>query len=169
MASEKTDHRSSKSDRLTVIGVGNPDRGDDAAGSHVARALAGRLPHDVEVIDFRGNLNELMPVLADADHAILIDAAQSGAKPGTIRQFDAATKPLPTGHFHCSTHAFGVTEAIELSRALGRLPRSLIVIGIEGRDFAAGTTLSDGVAQAIEKVSAMVVERIETWQAKTGE
>jgi hydrogenase maturation protease len=169
MSPEKPDHRFSKTNRLTVIGVGNPDRGDDAAGLHVARALAVRLPHDVEVIDFRGNLNELMPVLADADHAILIDAAQSGAEPGTIRQFDAATKPLPAGHLYCSTHAFGVAEAIELSRALGRLPRKLIVFGIEGRDFTTGAALSDGVIQAIKKVSAMVVERIETWQVKAGE
>jgi hydrogenase maturation protease len=54
---------------------------------------------------------------------IIIDAVMSGAEPGTIRRLDAKTQPLQKDAFRCSTHAFGVAEAIELSRARGELPQ----------------------------------------------
>ena len=52
--------------------------------------------------------------------------------PSLDRSLDARTSRLPMGQFRCSTHALGVAEAIELARALDRLPRKLIVFGIEG-------------------------------------
>jgi hydrogenase maturation protease len=76
----------------------------------------------------------------------------SGAAPGTIRRFDASAQPLPKDAFRCSTHAFGVARAIELSRALGELPRSLVVYGIEGKNFAAGVGLSPEVERAVGEV-----------------
>jgi hydrogenase maturation protease len=51
----------------------------------------------------------------------------TGAAPGTIRRLDAIAQPFPKGAFRRSTHAFGVAEAIELSRAMGELPKSLVV------------------------------------------
>jgi hydrogenase maturation protease len=41
-----------------------------------------------------------------------------------------------------STHAVGVGEAIELARTLHRLPRRVILFGVEGHSFAAGSGLS---------------------------
>ena len=60
---------------------------------------------------------------------------------------------MPAGWFRYSTHAFGAAEAIELARVLGRLPRRLIVVGIEGARFDAGVGLSPEVAAAVEDVA----------------
>jgi hydrogenase maturation protease len=54
----------------------------------------------------------------------------------------------------CSTHALGVAEAIELARALGRLPARLEVYAIEGARFTAGAGLSPAVEQAVGKLAA---------------
>jgi hydrogenase maturation protease len=62
--------------------------------------------------------------------------------------------------FHGSTHAFGVGEAIELARALGRLPRRVLVYGVEGREFAAGEGLSPAVAAAVEPLVAELLEEV---------
>ena len=43
-------------------------------------------------------------------------------------------------------------EAIEWARALGRLPQTLIVYGIEGADFSPGEALSEKVREAGEKL-----------------
>jgi hydrogenase maturation protease len=64
----------------------------------------------------------LMEVWRGEETVIIIDAVKSGALPGTIRRFDARAQPIPKDAFRCSTHAFGVAEAIELARALARLP-----------------------------------------------
>ncbi len=55
----------------------------------------------------------------------------------------------PPRVFRGSTHALGLGEAIELARALGRLPGRLLVYGVEGADFGTGEGLSPAVTAAL--------------------
>jgi len=130
-----------------VIGVGNPWRRDDAAGLVAAKKLGGRELEDVAA---------LVEALGEAEQAVVVDAVSSGAEPGTIHRFEAASEPLPERLFAASTHVLGVGEAVELARALGKLPARLSVYGIEGADFSAGEGLSPVVEQAVETVVAEV-------------
>ena len=41
---------------LLVIGIGNPDCGDDAIGPLVARLLAGHVPPEVAIIERAGDM-----------------------------------------------------------------------------------------------------------------
>jgi hydrogenase maturation protease len=136
-----------------VLGVGNPDRGDDAAGRAVARILRDTLPKDIEVAEHGGEATALLARLQDVDAAFLIDASSSGASPGTIRRLDAAASPLPQSIFGLSSHGFSVAEAVELARALGQLPPRCIVYGIEGGTFALGAALSRPVEVAVADVA----------------
>ena len=148
---------SSAPERLVVIGVGNRARRDDAAGLVAAEQLAGRL-HE-------GDATGLLDAWEGADLAIVIDAVRSGADPGTIHRLDASAAPLPARlRTSTSTHAIGVGEAIELARALGRLPRRVLVLGIEGRRFEAGVGLSREVAAAVDRV----VESVEVRKGDGG-
>lgn len=108
------------------------------------------------VIEHTGDGAALMELWKDADSVVVIDAVLSGAAPGTVSRFDAALRPLPALMFRDSTHAFGLAEAVELSRALKQLPRRLIVYGVEAKNFEAGTNLSP----AIEFALPTVVERV---------
>jgi hydrogenase maturation protease len=129
-----------------VIGVGSRWAGDDAAGLAVARRVGG--------CELGGDPASLLDAWAGADHVVVVDAAASGAPPGTIRHFDARAGRLPARLMRCSTHALGVAEAIELARALGRLPARLEVYAIEGARFTAGAGLSPAVEQAVGKLAA---------------
>ena len=135
-----------------IIGIGNEYRGDDAVGLIVARRLNERLADSVKVIEQSGDGAALMAAWRGAETVIIFDAVMSGAAAGTIHRFDVSAQPLPKSGFRCSTHAFGVAEAIELARALGELPRSLMVYGIEGKNFAAGVGLSPEVERAVGEV-----------------
>jgi hydrogenase maturation protease len=58
-------------------------------------------------------------------------------------QFIASTliwRSLPASMFRGSTHAFGLNEAVELSRALKQLPSNFIIYGIEGQNFDTGSS-----------------------------
>jgi hydrogenase maturation protease len=135
--------------RVVVIGIGNAARGDDAAGLIAARRLGG--------LEHEGDPVVLLDLWGDADLAVVIDAVSSSAAPGTIHRFDATASPLPTYlRSSSSTHAIGLAEAIELGRALGRLPARLIVFGIEGERFEAGTGISRAVAAAAEALAVAV-------------
>jgi hydrogenase maturation protease len=84
---------------------------------------------------------------------VLVDAVQSGAQPGTVHRVDASERPLPQElRGSTSTHALGLGEAIELARALERLPRLVLVYGVEGARFDAGAELSAEVRVAVERV-----------------
>lgn len=139
-----------------VIGLGNQYRRDDAVGLIVARCLKEQAPEHVRVLEESGESTALMESWKGADTVILIDALDSGAKPGSLHRLDAHAQPIPTKFFHCSTHSFGAAEAIELARALGQLPPRLIVYGVEGKTFQAGLGLSPEVEKAAQKA----VERV---------
>jgi hydrogenase maturation protease len=135
--------------RLTLIALGNPWRGDDAAGLEVARRLRGRLPDGVCLLEHEGEPLGLVEAWSGAPAVIVLDAVSSGAPPGTIHRLDARRERLPAELFRGSTHAFGLAEAIELARVLDRLPERLLVYGVEGASFTAGAGLSPEVERAV--------------------
>jgi hydrogenase maturation protease len=138
---------------VILIGVGNAWRGDDGAGLAVARRVRELSPAGVEVREVEGDATALVEVWSGAEGVVVVDAAQSGALPGTVRRFDARARPLPARSLRSSTHAFGVSDAVELARALDRLPARLDVYAIEGASFTAGEGLSQAVGRAVDELA----------------
>jgi hydrogenase maturation protease len=144
---------------VRIVGVGNPWRSDDGAGLAVARALGGTIP-GVEVLEREGEPAALIDAWDGADAVWVVDAVSSGTTPGTVHRFDATGSPLPAALFGASTHHLGLADAVELARALGRLPGRLVVVGIEGARFEAGGTLTPAVAAAVADAAALVRSEI---------
>lgn len=141
-----------------VIGVGNAFRGDDAVGLVVARRLRER---GVEALEQEGEPVALLEAFADRDAVVLVDAVRSGAAPGTVHRVDVSNAALPAELGGASsTHLLGVGEAIELARALARLPARVVVFGVEGERFDAGDELSPAVAAAVEPVVDAVLAEV---------
>lgn len=153
--------------RCVVIGVGNRDRGDDGLGPAAARLLrehveAARHPGFAapEIIEHGRDVASLILARASAEWLFLIDACVSGAAPGTICRLDVTAaglpaRALPPGSCH-SSHGFGLAAALELARALGRLPPHTVIYAVEASSFAAGTPLSP----LLERAAAEVARRV---------
>jgi hydrogenase maturation protease len=138
---------------VVVIGVGNALRGDDAAGLVVARRLADLDGlTGIEVRSHEGEGTALFGLWDGADAVVVVDTVRSGAAPGTIHRVDASSTPVPVPLRRASSHAVGLADAIELARALGRLPRTVVVCGVEGGSFDTGDGLSDAVARSTERL-----------------
>jgi hydrogenase maturation protease len=136
-----------------IIGVGNSDRGDDAAGLEAAHLLQGLVPADVRVISYSGEITALIEQWEGATHLILIDAALSGSDPGSVRCLDVSHESRPlqfSGRF--SSHGIGIAEVIEMARVLNRLPPNVRIFGIEAKNFAMGAPLSPQVQGAVHQV-----------------
>jgi hydrogenase maturation protease len=134
--------------------VGSPDRGDDAIGAKVAGAVTALgLPHVAVIV--HEDPTDLIELWSGSDPVVVIDAVRSGAAAGTltILETGAGLDPLPASAWRWTrrggTHAFGVAEAVELGRALHRLPPRLTIVGIEARAFEHGAPLSPEVAAAL--------------------
>lgn len=140
-----------------VIGVGNRDRGDDGIGPVTVDRLAAR---GIAAIEHSGDGADLLDVWEGRERVILVDAMRSGARPGTIRQFNASRERLPKVAFGVSSHLFGLVDAVETARALGRLPSNLIVFGIAGGSYGFGDPLSPPVQRALPEVVERVIAKL---------
>lgn len=88
--------------RIFIIGVGNAYRSDDAVGLWVARCLRSEIDDDVLIQEESGEGTALMEAWNGADAVILIDAAQSGGKLGTVYCFDVHEQAPPASPSHSS-------------------------------------------------------------------
>ncbi len=139
-----------------MIGVGNDLRGDDAAGLEVARRT--QVPPAVRVHEHEGEAVDLLDLWRDVDAVVLVDTIRSGAPAGTIHRIDASMEPIPSPLRRASSHTIGVAEAIELGRTLDVLPDRVVVYGVEGTRFAAGSEMSPEVRAAIPELARAVGE-----------
>lgn len=153
--------------KLTVIGLGQTLRGDDAAGREAVRrwqkaypATAARADVDVQLSELPGLA--LIDMLEGYDGAILVDALQSSAQPGTLHvlaledlaSFDLGAK---------SAHGWGVAETLkmgaQLDPATPRIPMQLI--GIVIKQMGLGSGLSEAVENALPAACRSIQETVE--------
>jgi hydrogenase maturation protease len=145
---------------VLVAGIGNSDRGDDGFGPAVARRLRGETLPGVRIVERRG---DILALIADWDGfaaVVLVDAAASTTELGRLHRFDLDERPLPIGSAYRSTHGFGVAEAVELARSLGRLPPRVVLYLAEGTDFSPGAPLSPAVAKAVDEAAARIAAEL---------
>lgn len=123
--------------RTLIIGLGNPLISDDSVGLRVAaelrRYLADRPEVDVEE-DYWGGLR-LMERMIGYDRAIVIDAIETGAEPGTIHHL--TTDSMPTQK-SASAHDVALPTALAFGRRAGvHLPadKQVRLVGIEAADL----------------------------------
>ncbi|RPI11983.1 MAG: hydrogenase maturation protease [Actinobacteria bacterium] len=149
--------------RPLLVGIGNPWRGDDGIGWAVAEAAGRRLGDAVDVVWCDGEPTRLLDAWADADFVVVVDAARTGAAPGTVHLW---TEGLPTTSVSSAggSHALGIAYAVALGHALHRVPQRLAVIGIEAGELDTGEALSTDVAAAVdltvELLARLVVGRV---------
>jgi hydrogenase maturation protease len=158
--------------RTLVIGVGNPFRRDDGVGAAAVerfrkQAPGGRGAGDVQVLCLDGEPARVIDAWDGAERAVVVDAVRSGSAPGTVQRVevdldgDDVASQLPGSRFGASSHSAGIAEAVALGRALGRLPRRLVVLGVEGEDFGPGPGLSPAVETALPTVVADIERELD--------
>jgi len=153
------------SSAIRIIGLGNGMRGDDAVGLLAARRLRQTIGDRVEVIEAEMVGVDLVELMEGAQAVILIDAARSGQVPGTIHRFDASDGPIGTQIFPRSSHALGMVDALELARAMGTFPATVIVYGVEAGNMEAGQPLSPAVTKALDEVVEQIIQDCEAGRA----
>jgi hydrogenase maturation protease len=147
--------------KVVVIGVGNPYRGDDGAGPEAARRVRAAAPGWVEVMEHDGEPAGLLDAWDAADLAIVVDAVcSSGVDPGYVHRVEIAGSCHRGSPRTVSSHGIDPGDVVELARALGRLPRRLVLYGIEGANFAPGFGLSTEVEASVNGLVDRVLDEV---------
>jgi len=149
----------SRLQRVCVVGIGSPN-GDDRLGWLIAAALAHSAAmaelrrYGVEVSRCRHPAVDLLERIRHADLAILIDALRSTAPPGTLYRLED-DEILSSSDIH-SSHGLGVASMLALGRALGELPKRLVLYGIA----AGGNTPDPDQSALAQRVLAELITKI---------
>ena len=141
--------------QVVVIGCGNLLRGDDAVGPILVRHLwEDGVPDHVTLVDGGTAGMDVAFKMRGAAEVVLVDAATTGAEPGTIYRVPgeelAELPPLDGIH----THQFRWDHALAFGRWLlqDQYPEEITVYLIEIESTEPGDPLSPAVERAMHDV-----------------
>lgn len=149
--------------QITVLGLGNLMRTDDAVGMLAIRAITvdRQLASDIQVIE-GGTLGlDLLDKLYGTSHLLVLDAVDMGAIPGTLARFEGEDLArLPVAR---SVHLLGFSDLMDVLRLMDAFPTEVVLLGVQPESTDWGTSLtSAGEAARINLVEA-AVKQIERW------
>lgn len=150
---------------ITVIGCGNANRTDDAAGLEVVRLLyardAVRSRPDVKLLDAGTDGMAVMFAARGCTTLIVADACRTGAEPGAIFEVPGAELESRMPH-SLNLHDFRWDNAIFAGRQIFRdqFPTDVTAYLIEVRSLEFGCGLSSGVRESAHAVAQKISERI---------
>ncbi len=152
---------------ILVLGIGQSLRGDDAAGLEAVRLW--QVQHPESAAQVNVELSELpglalLDLLKGMDAAIIVDAVQSSASPGTILRLDPDELASFTPDA-VSAHGWGVAESLQLGRSFvpSLVKCRVTLIGIAGKDFRMGAGLSPESRVALSEAVDMVEREIQNY------
>jgi hydrogenase 3 maturation protease len=145
--------------RVAVVGIGHELRGDDAAGVTLVRLLK-RWSHDSSLLVIEAGLapENCCGLLfrCRPDLVLLVDAADMGTEPGTVRWLDWQDVTGP--QWHVSTHTLPLDLLATYLTAGLACPVALL--GIQVADVSLGAALTPAVKFAVEATARQLVEQL---------
>lgn len=145
-----------------VLGIGNPLRADDGIGIHIAETLLKTSLENTTVLKKQHAGIELIDDWKDTHLLIVVDAAYSGKQVGTTYFGSYPSDTMAWDLFGYSSHSVSLGEALEIAKALGKLPPKVYVCMIEGGNFSLGESLSPEVEEAIPKAVELIKAKLTT-------
>jgi hydrogenase maturation protease len=138
---------------VAIVGIGNPDSGDDGVGPEVVRLLKGRTR--AALFDCGGVPENFIGPIARArpKTVVLVDAVPipSGAPaPGTVALYALSSLREATFHTHAASPALFLDVLVERTRA------ECFMIGIQPKAVALGVAMSGEAAAAARDVADVI-------------
>jgi hydrogenase maturation protease len=147
--------------QVLVLGIGNLLIGDEGVGCKAAEELCRRyiLPDSVTCVDGGTAGFELLTMIDNKDHVILIDALRNDRPPGTVVMVE--DEHVPKAFLARTTpHQLGICDVLAAAELCDTMPRHLTLYGIEPKQLDVGIGLSPEVEAGMEKTILAVVDQL---------
>ena len=147
---------------VVVIGIGNVVCSDDGLGVHAIRRLGERRRQSdgVELIEGGTAGLMLLPHLADARRAIIVDAISVGASPGTLVRLERVEDVFATG---MTAHDVGLADLLDALRLTDSWPDELVLHGAQPASTDLGTELTQRLATALPGLLDAIEAELASW------
>ena len=148
-----------------VVCIGNELVADDAVGFEVHARLAHSLPRGVRLEYCGVGGIALLDLLDGTEECmVVVDAMCLGAAVGTLHCMGFDELPRSSASA-ISAHGIGLRETVEIGQALypERMPKRIVLIGIEGRCFDLPREhMSQAVAEAVDPAVSRVLALLQS-------
>lgn len=147
--------------RTLIAGFGNPLRGDDGFGVEVVRRLGQiSLGDETTIIDVgTGGIHLAHELLSGYDRVVIVDAMVQGKAPGTLSVLEVTDVDPET---QIDLHLVLPARALGVAKALGALPRSILLIGCEPAEVDELTLeLSPAVSPMVEEAMVRIARLLD--------
>ncbi len=134
--------------RLALVGIGNEQRRDDAAGVWIARRLAPLASDSLLILD-AGHAPENSTAALRRfapDSILLIDAAEMGEAPGSVRLLETAE----IEGMSASTHSLPLSMLADYLRL--ELGCEVLLLGIQPASTEYGEGIGEEVGEALRRI-----------------
>ena len=146
-----------------IIGLGNPLMADDGLGIDVLNQLRAFEFHpSIELVDGGTWGMNLLPIIEEHDHVLLLDAINTGVKPGSliILERDDIPRYLST---KVSPHQVDLRDVLAVAEFRGKLPVHTVAMGLQPEVIEMRTGLSPSVRHGKDKLILSVFSRLAAW------
>ncbi len=146
---------------ILILGVGNILLSDEGVGVRVVEELRRRyaFPPNVEVVEGGTAAFQLLTLIEEADHLIVVDAAELGAAPGTIFRAEFREGGARFAS-KTSLHEVGLLEVLSLAQLHSRCPPT-VIIGMQPKDFSPSLSLCPELEASIPSAVEAVLAEME--------
>lgn len=149
--------------RILVMGVGNPLMRDDGVGPRVVEMLlAGyQFPDNVEVVDAGTMSFMILDLFREVDRLIIVDAVRDTGHPaGTVTKL--TPEQIAPNQIRHSMHDVALIDVLQAAELLGSAPTA-VAIGVQIDTIEDWVLeLSDAVQAAVPIAAAAVLDELET-------
>lgn len=145
---------------VLVLGLGNILLSDEGAGIRAVEELRKNydLSAAVEIVDGGTMGLELLPYFEERSHILIVDAVKSGNTPGTVTRIE---NPPAFLQEKTSPHQIGLPDVLRIAAITDRLPRNVILLGIEPKQLSTGLDLSAEVGLNLNRLVETVVAELD--------
>jgi len=150
---------------VLVLGIGNTLLGDEGAGVRAMELMRTSNPDEhTEYVD-GGTLSfTLTQYIEEADHLIVVDAANFGGAPGAWKCFIDEEMDDFLSKRGRSVHEVSLSDLLDIARLTDRLPQRRALFGIQTQHIGWGEHLSAPVSAAVREVSEAARRLIHDWR-----
>lgn len=154
------------SNKVLVLGLGNTLQTDEGIGVHVINYIKQKdCIRDAEFIDGGTHSFNLAEPIEQTDKLVIVDTAELGAPPGSIKVFEGIEMDafIANGQ-KSSAHEIGLKDAMSIALLQGKLPAHRALVGIQPEKFGWGEQPTEKVAAAIPHACSKIFEITENWK-----
>ncbi len=148
--------------RVVILGIGCLLFSDEGFGVRVVQKIGERyqLPASVSVVDGGVLGLNLLGVVSEADHLIVVDAIKNKGRPGDLYRLEGEAVPERIRAKN-SLHQVDFLEALTLCQALDKVPET-VILGVEPKDIETlSIELTPSTQNRLEDVIQMVLVELD--------